>query len=87
VREARIAGSPVHVDTSALTLFRGWCDGEEGRLAEGLAAMRDAFAEYVTTGQRISTTAYSRPLAQAHLASGHLAGANQPALVSCVSVS
>jgi len=59
------------------TLFRGWCDVEEGRLAEGLAAMRDAFAEYGTTGQRISTTAYGLPLAQAHLASGDLAGANQ----------
>jgi ATP/maltotriose-dependent transcriptional regulator MalT len=55
----------------------GWCDVEDGRVDEGLAALRDAFREYGATGQRISNTAFSVLLADAHLASGDVAGAKQ----------
>ena len=59
------------------TMVRGWCDVAEGRVDEGLATLRPAFNEYVTTGQRISTTAFGLLLAEAHLASGDAARATE----------
>jgi len=61
----------------AATTVRGWCDVEEGRGDDGLAALRGAFNEYAATGQRISTTFFSMLLAEAHLASGEVADANE----------
>jgi predicted ATPase len=61
----------------AATMVRGWCDVKEGRVADGLADLRGAFNEYATTGQRISTTAFSLLLAEAYLVSGDVAGANE----------
>ena len=55
----------------------GWCDVEEGRVAEGLSALRAAFREYGATGQRITATAFSVLLAEAHLKGGDVAGARQ----------
>jgi DNA-binding winged helix-turn-helix (wHTH) protein/tetratricopeptide (TPR) repeat protein len=57
------------------TMVRGWCDVEEGRIHEGLAALRDAFGQYSASGQRISTTSFSCLLARAHLAAKDPAGA------------
>ncbi len=61
-------------DFSALRLtsimLRAWCDVEDGRIAEGVAALRRAFAEYATTGQRYGSTSFSMLLARAHLANG-----------------
>jgi DNA-binding winged helix-turn-helix (wHTH) protein len=59
----------------AATMVRGWCDVEDGRIEVGLAALHGAFNEYAATGQRISTTAFSSLLAEAHLASGDAAAA------------
>jgi DNA-binding winged helix-turn-helix (wHTH) protein len=59
------------------TMVLGWCDVEEGRVAEGLAALRDAFREYGATGQRITATAFSVLLAEAHLKGGDVAAAKQ----------
>jgi adenylate cyclase len=59
------------------TMVRGWCDVEDGRVAKGLAALRGAFQEYGTSGQRISTTSFSILLAGAHLASGDGAAATK----------
>ena len=59
------------------TIVRGWCDVEEGRVDDGLAALRGAFQEYGASGQRISTTSFSALLASANLAGGDVAGANQ----------
>jgi DNA-binding winged helix-turn-helix (wHTH) protein/tetratricopeptide (TPR) repeat protein len=60
----------------AATMVRGWCDVEDGHVVDGLAALRGAFEEYATTGQRISTTAFSLLLAGAHLALGDGASAD-----------
>lgn len=59
------------------TMVRGWCDVEDGRVAEGLGAVRSAFREYGTSGQRISTTSFSVMVAEAHLANGDAASAMQ----------
>jgi DNA-binding winged helix-turn-helix (wHTH) protein/tetratricopeptide (TPR) repeat protein len=59
------------------TMVLGWCDVEDGRVEEGLAALRDAFREYGATGQRVGASTFSALLAEAHLASGDANGANQ----------
>lgn len=59
------------------TMVLGWCDVEEGRVAEGLAALRDAFREYGATASRITATTFSVLLAEAHLKSGDVAAAEQ----------
>src|SRR5262249_8368710 len=58
-------------------MIRASCDVEDGRVPEGLAAMRTAFREYCGSGQRFSTTYHSLLLARAHLADGDAASANQ----------
>jgi predicted ATPase len=80
-----LAEEAVHVATEhgfavfriEATMVLGWCDVEEGRVAEGLAALRDAFREYGATGQRITATAFSVLLAEAHLKGGEVPGAKQ----------
>jgi tetratricopeptide (TPR) repeat protein len=60
-------------------MFLGWCDVEDGRAEEGLAAFRRAFREYVATGQRYGTTSFSMILARSHLLAGDVAGARRVA--------
>ncbi len=57
------------------TVVRGWCTVQEGRIDEGLAALRAAFDDYVTSGQRLGTTAYGIQVAEAYLAAGDIAAA------------
>jgi DNA-binding winged helix-turn-helix (wHTH) protein len=59
------------------TMVRGWCDVEDGRVADGLATLRGAFDEYAATGQRVSTTFFSSLLAEVHLANGDATRANE----------
>lgn len=59
------------------TIYLGWCDVQEGRVAEGLAALQGAFDQYRKSGQRISTTSYALLLAEAYLAHGDVAAANE----------
>jgi tetratricopeptide (TPR) repeat protein len=59
------------------TMVLGWCDVEEGRVAEGLAALRDAFREYGATGSRITATTFSVLLAEAYLKGGDVLAAEQ----------
>src|SRR5262249_54560466 len=59
------------------TMVRGWWDVEDGRVAEGLAAVRSAFREYGSSGQRITTGWFSMLLAKAHLANGDATSAMQ----------
>jgi tetratricopeptide (TPR) repeat protein len=56
----------------AARMVRGWCDVEEGHVADGLAALRGGFEEYATTGQRIGTTGFSLLLARAQLVGGEV---------------
>jgi DNA-binding winged helix-turn-helix (wHTH) protein/tetratricopeptide (TPR) repeat protein len=60
---------------AAATMFRSWCAVQEGRVDEGLAALRAAFHDYTMSGQRISTTSYSTQLVEAYLAAGDIAAA------------
>ena len=48
-------------------MVQGWCDVEEGRVDDGLAALRHAFREYGATAQRIAATTFSVLFAEAHL--------------------
>lgn len=57
-------------------LFLGWCDVYEGRATGAIAGLHAAFDEYVTLGQRGSTSAHCLPLAEAHIAAGALDGAD-----------
>jgi DNA-binding winged helix-turn-helix (wHTH) protein/tetratricopeptide (TPR) repeat protein len=59
------------------TMVLGWCDVEEGRVAEGLAAFRDAFGESRATESRITATTFSVLLAEAYLRNGDVAAAEQ----------
>jgi len=59
------------------TMVLSWCDVADGRVEEGLTALRDAFREYGATGQRIGASTFSALLAEAHLASGDANGANR----------
>jgi DNA-binding winged helix-turn-helix (wHTH) protein/tetratricopeptide (TPR) repeat protein/type II secretory pathway predicted ATPase ExeA len=59
------------------SMFLGWCDVEEGRTEEGRAALRAAFAEFGTSGERTSTTNWHAILAGAHVACGDVASANE----------
>jgi DNA-binding winged helix-turn-helix (wHTH) protein/tetratricopeptide (TPR) repeat protein len=59
------------------TIYLGWCDVQEGRVGEGLAAASGAFDQYTKSGQRISTTSYALLVAEAHLANGDVTAANQ----------
>jgi DNA-binding winged helix-turn-helix (wHTH) protein len=84
-RARALAEETVHLATEygfsvfriAATMVRGWCDVKEGRVDDGLAALRAAFNDYATTGQRIGTTTFSSLLAEAYLVSGDVAGANE----------
>jgi predicted ATPase len=58
-------------------IYLGWCDVQEGRVADGLAATRDALDEYRGSGQRISTSSYTLLLIEAYLANGDVTGANE----------
>jgi predicted ATPase len=60
---------------AAATIFRSWCTIQEGRVDEGLAALRAAFDDYARSGQRISTTSYGAQLAEVYLAAGDVGGA------------
>ena len=58
-------------------MLRASCDVAEGRAAQGLADMLEAFAEYGTTGQRHNTSYYCGLLARAHLACGDVSSAQR----------
>src|SRR5262245_13318549 len=62
---------------AAATMFRSWCAVQEGRVDEGLAALRAAFHDYTMSGTRISTTSYSTQLVEAYLAAGDIAAATE----------
>src|SRR5262245_54488552 len=62
---------------TAATMFRSWCAVQEGRVDEGLAALRAAFHDYTMSGTRISTTSYSTQLVEAYLAAGDIAAATE----------
>src|SRR5262249_56185882 len=57
------------------TMYRSWCAVQEGRVDEGLAALRAAFQDYTMSGTRISTTSYGTQLVEAYLAAGDVAAA------------
>jgi tetratricopeptide (TPR) repeat protein len=61
---------------AAATIFRSWCAVHEGRVDEGLAALRAAFDDYAMTEQRLGTTSYSAQLAEAYLAAGDAGAAS-----------
>lgn len=59
------------------TIFRAWCDVQDGCVDHGLATLHSALGEYAECGERVSTSTYGAILAEAHLASGDVIGANQ----------
>jgi DNA-binding winged helix-turn-helix (wHTH) protein/tetratricopeptide (TPR) repeat protein len=59
------------------TLYRGWCDVQQGRIAEGVEALQTSLDAYLGSGQRISTTAYSGIVAEGYLAAGDARRANE----------
>ena len=58
------------VVASTATIYRAWCDVQDGRIDEGVEALRSSFDAYVASGQRISTSSYSLPVVEGYLAAG-----------------
>jgi len=58
------------------SMLLGWCDVQEARAEEGCAALRAGFAEFVASGERISTTSWQTLLVGAYLARGDVASAS-----------
>ena len=65
---ARDLGFSVVADTA--TIYRAWCDVQDGRIDEGVDALGAAFDAYVASGQRIGTSSYSLPVLEGYLAAG-----------------
>jgi predicted ATPase len=59
------------------TLYRGWCDVQQGRIAEGIEALQTSLDAYLASGQRISTSAYCATVAEGYLAAGDARRANE----------
>jgi predicted ATPase/DNA-binding winged helix-turn-helix (wHTH) protein len=59
------------------SMFLGWCDVQDGRAEDGRDAVRAAFAEFIASGERTSTTNWHAVLAGAHLACGDAGSADE----------
>ncbi len=62
---------------SIATIYRAWCDIQDGRIDEGVEALRSSFDAYVASGQRISTSSYSLPVVEGYLAAGDVRRASE----------
>ena len=58
------------------SMLLGWCDAQEGRAEEGCAALRAGLADFLASGERISTTSWQTLLVGAYLARGDVASAS-----------
>lgn len=68
VRIAGDLGFAVVADTA--TIYRAWCDVQDGRVDEGVAALGTAFDAYLASGQRIGTSSHAVPVLVGYLAAG-----------------
>jgi tetratricopeptide (TPR) repeat protein len=72
---ARDLGFSVVADTA--TIYRAWCDVQDGRIDEGGDALRTAFDAYLASGQRIGISSYSLPVLEGYLAAGDVRRASE----------
>src|SRR5262245_14629293 len=75
VRIARELEFSVVADTA--TIYRAWCDVQDGRIDGAVDALRAAFDAYVASGQRIGTSSYSLPVVEGYLAAGDVRRASE----------